>query len=283
MVRFGNVLGSSGSVVPLFRRQIAEGGPITVTHREVTRYFMTIPEAVQLVIQAGAMASGGEVFVLDMGEPVRIVDLAVKMIHLSGRRVKVEDGSDVGIEIQYTGLRPGEKLYEELLIGDAVGSTEHPRIMRAEEASVPMPQLNVALGAMERAEAFLATCPAATFIKDASGRYVFANERFEEALGLAPGGWRGRRDEDLLPAAAATMLRAHDAAVLDEGRSLEFQEIIPGLDGQWISRNAVPIGRSDLAARMSAGNASAGRSAACSSAACTAARTTACGTPSASG
>lgn len=133
MVRFGNVLGSSGSVVPLFRRQIAEGGPVTLTHVDITRFFMTIPEAVLLVIQAGAMASGGEVFVLDMGEPVRIVDLAEKMIRLSGHKVKSATSPDGDVEIQITGLRPGEKLYEELLIGDAVGDTVHPRILRAEE------------------------------------------------------------------------------------------------------------------------------------------------------
>lgn len=132
MVRFGNVLGSSGSVVPLFRKQIAAGGPVTVTHSEVTRYFMTIPEAAQLVIQAGAMATGGDVFVLDMGEPVRIIDLAKRMIELSGLHVK-EDGSNDGVEIRITGLRPAEKLYEELLIGEEPLMTEHPRIMRARE------------------------------------------------------------------------------------------------------------------------------------------------------
>jgi FlaA1/EpsC-like NDP-sugar epimerase len=151
MVRFGNVLGSSGSVVPLFRRQIAEGGPVTVTHAEVTRYFMTIPEAVQLVIQAGAMATGGEVFVLDMGEPVRIADLAAKMIHLSGRRVKSAEQPDGDIEVLITGLRPGEKLYEELLIGDAVGGTEHPRVMRAQEASYPLEELMPALTGLRHA------------------------------------------------------------------------------------------------------------------------------------
>jgi FlaA1/EpsC-like NDP-sugar epimerase len=153
MVRFGNVLGSSGSVVPLFRKQIAEGGPVTVTHAEVTRYFMTIPEAVQLVIQAGAMATGGEVFVLDMGEPVRITDLAAKMIHLSGHRVKSATEPNGNIEIKVTGLRPGEKLYEELLIGDAVGGTAHPRIMRAEEKHHPMDELRTALDALSVAAA----------------------------------------------------------------------------------------------------------------------------------
>jgi FlaA1/EpsC-like NDP-sugar epimerase len=133
MVRFGNVLGSSGSVVPLFRRQISQGGPVTVTHSEVTRYFMTVQEAAQLVIQAGSMASGGDVFVLDMHDPIRIVDLARKMIHLMGYVVKDENAYGGDISIEYTGLRPGEKLFEELLIGESVTGTEHPKIMRAEE------------------------------------------------------------------------------------------------------------------------------------------------------
>lgn len=133
MVRFGNVLGSSGSVVPKFRQQIREGGPITLTHPEVTRYFMTIPEAAQLVIQAGAMAKGGDVFVLDMGQPVKIIDLARRMVELSGLAVKDEQNPDGDIEIEITGLRPGEKLYEELLIGDNPKPTLHPRIMKAHE------------------------------------------------------------------------------------------------------------------------------------------------------
>jgi len=133
MVRFGNVLGSSGSVVPLFREQIAQGGPVTVTDKKIIRYFMTIPEAAELVIQAGAMGRGGDVFVLDMGDPVHIVDLAKKMIRLSGYTVKDEGCSTGDIEIVYTGLRPGEKLYEELLIGDNVESTAHDKIMRAQE------------------------------------------------------------------------------------------------------------------------------------------------------
>ncbi|AZC27857.1 polysaccharide biosynthesis protein [Pseudomonas sessilinigenes] len=133
MVRFGNVLGSSGSVIPLFHKQIKSGGPLTVTHPKITRYFMTIPEAAQLVIQAGSMGLGGDVFVLDMGEPVRIVELAEKMIHLSGLSVRSEKNPHGDIAIEFTGLRPGEKLYEELLIGDNVAATLHPMIMSANE------------------------------------------------------------------------------------------------------------------------------------------------------
>jgi FlaA1/EpsC-like NDP-sugar epimerase len=133
MVRFGNVLESSGSVVPLFKEQIRSGGPVTVTHRDIVRYFMTIPEAAQLVIQAGAMAHGGDVFVLDMGKPVKIDDLARRMINLMGCTVRDDDNPDGDIEIRYTGLRPAEKLFEELLIGSNVSGTEHPRILRADE------------------------------------------------------------------------------------------------------------------------------------------------------
>ena len=133
MVRFGNVLGSSGSVVPLFKKQIQQGGPITLTDPRITRYFMTIPEAAQLVIQAGAMANGGEVFVLDMGESVKIIDLARKMVELSGLTMQDEDNPDGDIAIEITGLRPGEKLYEELLIGENPLPTQHPRIMKAHE------------------------------------------------------------------------------------------------------------------------------------------------------
>ena len=154
MVRFGNVLASSGSVVPLFNEQIKAGGPVTVTHPEVIRYFMTIPEAAQLVIQAGSMAEGGEVFVLDMGKPVRICDLARRMIHLMGMTVRDEQHPDGDIEIAYTGLRPAEKLYEELLIGNNVTGTQHPMILRAIEHSLPWERiqgmLDEILAAMSR-------------------------------------------------------------------------------------------------------------------------------------
>jgi FlaA1/EpsC-like NDP-sugar epimerase len=153
MVRFGNVLGSSGSVVPLFRKQIAEGGPITLTDERMTRYFMTIPEAAQLVIQAAAMANGGDVFVLDMGQPVKILDLAKRMVELSGLTVLDQNNPMGDIEIQVTGLRPGEKLYEELLIGDNPLPTSHPRIMKAHEEFLPWDvlesKLNILNGALE--------------------------------------------------------------------------------------------------------------------------------------
>lgn len=145
MVRFGNVLGSSGSVVPLFRNQIKAGGPITLTHRDVTRYFMTIPEAAQLVVQAGGLAKGGEVFVLDMGEAVRIVDLARTMVHLSGLTFCDEENPDGDIAIEEVGLRPGEKLYEELLIGDDQQPTKHPKIMMAHEYSISMEEILAAV------------------------------------------------------------------------------------------------------------------------------------------
>jgi FlaA1/EpsC-like NDP-sugar epimerase len=149
MVRFGNVLDSSGSVVPKFRQQIRNGESITLTHPEVTRYFMTIPEAAQLVIQAGAMAKGGDVFVLDMGQPVKIMDLAQRMIELSGLVVRDEQNPDGDIEIEITGLRPGEKLYEELLIGGSPQSTLHPRIMRAQEEFIPWSEFEHKLKSLE--------------------------------------------------------------------------------------------------------------------------------------
>jgi FlaA1/EpsC-like NDP-sugar epimerase len=148
MVRFGNVLGSSGSVVPLFREQIKSGGPITLTHADITRYFMTIPEAAQLVIQAGAMGTGGDVFVLDMGQPVRIYDLASRIVELSGLTLKSQSDPDGDIEITVTGLRPGEKLYEELLIGDNPKPTQHARIMKAHEELLPWPELQEKMEAL---------------------------------------------------------------------------------------------------------------------------------------
>ena len=151
IVRFGNVLGSSGSVVPLFREQIKNGGPITLTHPDITRYFMTIPEAAQLVIQAGAMGSGGDVFVLDMGEPVRIYDLATRIVELSGLTLRNERNPKGDIEIKVTGLRPGEKLFEELLIGDNPKPTQHPRILKAQEKFVPWEQLQVQLHSLKLA------------------------------------------------------------------------------------------------------------------------------------
>ncbi|NOH63941.1 nucleoside-diphosphate sugar epimerase/dehydratase [Vibrio sp. RE88] len=151
MVRFGNVLGSSGSVIPLFKKQIASGGPITVTHPDIIRYFMTIPEAAQLVIQAGAMGKGGDVFVLDMGEPVKITDLAVNLIQLSGLELKDDSNPYGDISIEFSGLRPGEKLFEELLIGDNVGETAHPRIMTANERFLPLDEYIEVIDKLDKA------------------------------------------------------------------------------------------------------------------------------------
>ncbi len=151
MVRFGNVLGSSGSVIPLFHKQIKSGGPLTVTHPKITRYFMTIPEAAQLVIQAGSMGQGGDVFVLDMGEPVRITELAEKMVHLSGLSIRSENNPQGDIAIEFTGLRPGEKLYEELLIGDNVAATSHPMIMSAHEDHLTWDAFKLRLTALMKA------------------------------------------------------------------------------------------------------------------------------------
>ena len=149
MVRFGNVLGSSGSVIPLFKQQIKNGGPVTITDERIIRYFMTISEAVELVIQAGTIGQGGDLFVLDMGKPSLIKDLAIKMIHLSGLEVKDKSNPDGDIEIEYIGLRPGEKLYEELLIGENVSETEHPKIMRAEESMIEWVELKKILDDLE--------------------------------------------------------------------------------------------------------------------------------------
>lgn len=153
MVRFGNVLGSSGSVIPLFHAQIRRGGPVTVTHPNITRYFMTIPEAAQLVIQAGSMGEGGDVFVLDMGQPVKIADLAEKMIQLSGLSVRSAENPHGDIAIEFSGLRPGEKLYEELLIGDNVSPTEHSMIMRASEEMLPWAEYKQVLHKLDEAVA----------------------------------------------------------------------------------------------------------------------------------
>ncbi|MNZ96547.1 UDP-N-acetyl-alpha-D-glucosamine C6 dehydratase [compost metagenome] len=151
MVRFGNVLGSSGSVIPLFREQIRRGGPVTVTHPGITRYFMTIPEAAQLVIQAGSMGRGGDVFVLDMGQPVKILELAERMIRLSGLSVRSERTPHGDIAIEFSGLRPGEKLYEELLIGDNVSATDHPMIMKANEELMSWETFKIALAELLKA------------------------------------------------------------------------------------------------------------------------------------
>jgi len=151
MVRFGNVLDSSGSVIPLFKEQIKEGGPVTVTDENIVRYFMSIPEAVELVIQAGAMCKGGDVFVLDMGDPIRIYDLATRMVQLSGLQVWDENNPNGDIEIQCTGLRPGEKLYEELLVGNNTSKTDNPLIMRAKEAKLDLTTLKPILNQLQDA------------------------------------------------------------------------------------------------------------------------------------
>jgi FlaA1/EpsC-like NDP-sugar epimerase len=152
MVRFGNVIGSSGSAIPLFQQQIKEGGPVTVTDSEVIRYFMSISEAAGLVIQAGAMGKGGDVFVLDMGEPVKVYELAKRLIRLSGMELKDKNNPEGDIEIKLTGLRPGEKLYEELLIGDNVSTTEHKRILRAEEDFLTTEELEPHIDLLKKAE-----------------------------------------------------------------------------------------------------------------------------------
>jgi FlaA1/EpsC-like NDP-sugar epimerase len=175
MVRFGNVLESSGSVVPLFRKQIRDGGPVTVTHRDIIRYFMTIPEAAQLVIQAGGMAKGGDVFVLDMGEPVKIRDLAKRMIALTGCTVRDESNPDGDIEIQYTGLRPAEKLYEELLIGSNVSGTRHPRIMRAKEDYIDWEELQPMIAELELTSRALDRVRARQILMDSVAEYDPAN------------------------------------------------------------------------------------------------------------
>ena len=198
MVRFGNVLGSSGSVVPLFRRQISMGGPVTVTHPEVTRYFMTVQEAAQLVIQAGSMATGGDVFVLDMHDPIRIVDLAKKMVHLMGYDVRDENSYRGDIAIEYTGLRPGEKLYEELLIGESVTGTDHPKIMRAEEETLSWQELKPLIDRLAQA------CESAN-----SGE-------IRQVLLSAVGGFKPELDSEVQGRKQGSLEKPLDAA-LDEG------------------------------------------------------------------
>ena len=180
MVRFGNVLGSSGSVVSLFRQQIKTGGPVTVTHPDIIRYFMTVTEAAELVIQAGSMGTGGDVFVLDMGEPVKIVDLAKRMIHLSGLKTRDEKNPNGDISIEYTGLRPGEKLFEELLVGDTVSGTQHPRIMRAEEHSLSWDETKIILDELDIA------C------------HNYRCDLVQELLTKAPTGYTCKKIEDLV-------------------------------------------------------------------------------------
>ena len=193
MVRFGNVLDSSGSVVPLFREQIARGGPVTVTHAEVIRYFMTIPEAAQLVIQAGSMGHGGDVFVLDMGEPVRIADLARRMIQLAGRTVRDHENPNGDISIEYTGLRPGEKLYEELLIGTNVAGTEHAKILRAYEESLPWDDTRLYLAQLLTATNNFDCKRALEILLDSVEGFRPVCENLEDLL------WQATRESEPLP------------------------------------------------------------------------------------
>jgi FlaA1/EpsC-like NDP-sugar epimerase len=199
MVRFGNVLASSGSVVPLFRQQIRDGGPVTVTHPEIYRYFMTIPEAAELVIQAGSMATGGDVFVLDMGQPVRIADLARKMIHLMGLTVQSDEAPDGDIEIAYTGLRPAEKLYEELVIGNNVMGTEHPSILRAEEDFLPWDELELLLDRLWNSCRQLDCAGARELLLSGVQGYSPTSELVEDLV------WRERLANSSSPEAGATV------------------------------------------------------------------------------
>jgi FlaA1/EpsC-like NDP-sugar epimerase len=212
MVRFGNVLGSSGSVVPLFREQIRAGGPVTVTHPQVIRYFMTIPEAAQLVIQAGSMARGGDVFVLDMGRPVRIDDLARRMINLMGLSVRDAHNPDGDIEIQYTGLRSAEKLFEELLIGNNVTQTDHPMIMRAMEHSLGWERVRELLGEFENAIETFDVVLALELLQEAVAEYRPADSIRDHV-------WR--RPVTMPPAAT-------DAKVADLGAKRRHLEVFPG-------------------------------------------------------
>lgn len=199
MVRFGNVLASSGSVVPLFREQVRRGGPVTVTHPEIIRYFMTIPEAAQLVIQAGSMSTGGDVFVLDMGKPIRIVDLARRMVKLMGLTVRDDDNRDGDIAIEYTGLRPAEKLYEELLIGNNVMGTEHPMIMRAMEESLPWNQVEYYLKELLAAAANFDCERARDLLLDSVNGYSPSN-------GVDDIVWRAAQQEAVQAASVVTEL-----------------------------------------------------------------------------
>lgn len=188
-VRFGNVLGSSGSVVPLFREQIAKGGPITITHRDVTRYFMTIPEAAQLVIQASAMGADGDVFVLDMGEPVRIIDLARRMVALSGLTIRDDTNPTGDIELRVTQLRPGEKLHEELVIGGQPQRTMHARIMRVKEESVPWPQLQELLDGLNDACEDFDTAAAYDVLRTLTGYQPTVVTELRPQAAQVPGAW----------------------------------------------------------------------------------------------
>jgi FlaA1/EpsC-like NDP-sugar epimerase len=213
MVRFGNVLESSGSVVPLFRKQIRDGGPVTVTHKDVIRYFMTIPEAAQLVIQAGSMGKGGDVFVLDMGEPVRIADLARRMINLMGFTVRDEVNPEGDIAIQYTGLRNGEKLYEELLIGTDVTGTEHPMIMRAMEESLPWPKVRHFLAQFQLAGNAFDCEQTLNLLLESVNGFAPVSDGIDDLV------WRARQAEPgadgRLPGTAGAGSRAGTGTVLD--------------------------------------------------------------------
>ena len=214
MVRFGNVLGSSGSVVPLFREQIRRGGPVTVTHPQVVRYFMTIPEAAQLVIQAGSMATGGDVFVLDMGQPVRIDDLARRMVGLMGLTVRDSDHPDGDIEIQYTGLRSAEKLFEELLIGNNVGGTQHAMIMRAMEKRLPWSQMREILESLSAAIESLDCGRAVALLREAVPEY-------QPTESLCDHVWTSQAGAAAAKDSKVTSLRSHRAhleAVPSAGR-----------------------------------------------------------------
>lgn len=219
MVRFGNVLGSSGSVVPLFRQQIRDGGPITLTHSEITRYFMTIPEAAQLVIQAGAMATGGDVFVLDMGAPVRIIDLARRMVELSGLAVRDANNPEGDIAVEITGLRPGEKLYEELLIGDDPSPTQHPRIMKAHDDAMRWSLLQERLAAVEVALSMNSVDMIREILEELVSGYRPADEivdwiHLEQAEKLAPAAsGKPQRPSPARPASPADGARLRGAGV----------------------------------------------------------------------